>query len=318
MKDIDWLAGAADALETIATTDRHGKPLKVVVNIRTGLVRNEPIPSDAELKSFYSEAYRVDYKGAALPRKRQALRNFRRVAKFVEANKDIVSGAQRILDIGAGSGEFLFTMKEMGKDGRGIEPNRDYSQFCRDAYSLDVRTAHLESGLFEPAGYDFIRLNHVLEHLNQPVKYLEMIAGWLTPGGVLYVEVPNIEEYCRTKSRARLFHYGHIYNFNPWTLRAVASMAGLSEVAATASRCAHTTGVFLQRSAPVLPASLLNEQNGAHVLELVRQHAANGPAVSSSGKMLAKLSARIDEFFTTLGANSFPGIGRKVVQNISL
>jgi 2-polyprenyl-3-methyl-5-hydroxy-6-metoxy-1,4-benzoquinol methylase len=313
----DWLEGATEHLKIVSNVDRSGKPLKTLVNIQTGLVRSDPIPTDEELARFYSENYRVEYKGAELPRKRQALRNFRRVAEFVRDNSDIMNKAGRVLDVGAGSGEFLFIMKELGKDGRGIEPNRAYSQFCRDAYQLNVQTAHLRADLFDSGGYDFVRLNHVLEHLNDPVKYLEMMAHWMKDDGVLYVEVPNIEEYCRTKSRGRLFHYGHIYNFTPWTLRAVAAMAGLEEIPATAQKQANTTGVFLRKGVKVAPQTLVNPESGARICELIRQHVADGPRVSRRSKLTAKLAARLDETWSTLWTNSYSEIGRSVAASLA-
>ncbi len=317
MDSMSWLRGEPANLELVSQSDRHGKPLNTVVDKTTGLVRNDPIPSDEELERFYQDAYRVEYKGAALPRKRQALRNFRRAAEFIRTNRDIVLKAQRILDIGAGSGEFLFMVKETGRDGRGIEPNRDYSQFCRDAYGLNVQTAHLKADLFEKGQYDFVRLNHVMEHLNNPVGYLEMIAEWLTPDGVLYVEVPNIESYCALKSKGRMFHYGHIYNFNPWTLRAVAGLAGLVEVPATIARSSGTTGVFLMRGERLLPEAAINPGNGEHVAELIRTHEIQGPSGDYRAKLFAKINARLDEFFSTLGANSFSDIGKRVARTIS-
>lgn len=311
-----WLTGEAGAHEIVSETDRHGKPLRTVFDRNTGLVRNDPIPTDEELARFYSKDYRVSYKGASLPRKRQALRNFRRVADFVRRNSDVLMKARRVLDLGAGSGEFLFVMKELGKEGRGIEPNVDYSTFSRDAYGIDVKTAHLSADLFEEGGYDFIRLNHVLEHLNDPVHYLEMIGSWLAPGGILYVEVPDIVAYCRYKSKGSMFHYGHIYNFDPWTLRAVAAMAGLEEAPATVERCKDSTGVFLQRGHKVAPEALAKAPDPGRILDAIRQHNANGPAVSLGKKLSAKWSARLNEVIATFGTKTFADIGRRVVRTL--
>lgn len=204
----------------------------------------------------------------------------------------------------------------MGKDGRGIEPSKAYSQFCRDAYQLNVQMAHLRADLFEAGGYDLVRLNHVLQHLIDPMKYLEMMARWIKDDGVLYVEVPNIEDYCRTKSRGRMFHYGHIDNFTPWTLRAVAAMAGLEEIPATAKRRADTTGVFLRKGAKVAPEALFNLDSGVRIFELIRQREAEGPPVSRRSKLTAKLAARIDETWSTLWTNSYSDIGRRVTASL--
>ncbi|MEO1000185.1 MAG: hypothetical protein AAFW69_06235, partial [Pseudomonadota bacterium] len=128
---MDWALGRPEDLVEVSDRDRHGAPLRTVVNLATGLVRNDPVPGDAELARFYAEDYRTAYKGAAEPRRRQVLRNFRRAAVFVREYRDMLDGAGRILDVGAGSGEFLALMVALGKDARGIEPNRGYAAYCR-------------------------------------------------------------------------------------------------------------------------------------------------------------------------------------------
>ena len=145
---LPWIEGA---VEVVSERDRRGSPLRTVLCTETGLVRNDPVPDDEELAKFYSEEYRIAYKGARRPRRRQILRNFRRVASHIRRFRDVIEPAQRVLDVGAGSGEFVFLMQALGKEVVGIEPNKDYSAWCREELGIDVRTAHLGPGLFEVA-----------------------------------------------------------------------------------------------------------------------------------------------------------------------
>ena len=245
-----WALGREGTHEVVSETDRHGKPLQTLICMETGLVRNDPVPNDEELARFYADDYRIAYKSAANPRRRQVVRNFRRVVTYLRMFRDVLDPATHVLDVGAGSGEFACLMTRLGKTVKGMEPNSRYAAYCREALGLDVQTAHLSPDLFAPGQFDLIRLNHVLEHLNDPIKYLGQIACWLTPGGLLYIEVPNIEAYCREKSRGRMFHYAHIFNFNPWTLRTCAGLAGLTEAPETAQRTSGTTGAFFKRDVP--------------------------------------------------------------------
>lgn len=311
---MNWALGRPEEMELVSETDRHGKPLRTLVNLATGLVRNDPVPGDEELARFYAEDYRTAYKAAAKPRRRQILRNFRRVADHVRRFRDVIQKAGRVLDVGAGSGEFVFLAKALGKDVSGIEPNRGYAEYCRADLGLDVAAQHLAPGLFEPGSFDLIRLNHVLEHLNDPVKYLAMVAEWLSPGGLLYVEVPDIEVYCRTKSRGNMFHYGHIFNFNPWTLRAAAGLAGLVEAPETEARCRGTTGVFLRRGEVAAPVE--NRENGAYVREMIRRHYAGGFPKGKAMKPFAKLGARIEESLTGIMAGSPRRIGERIARSL--
>lgn len=312
-----WALGREGTHEAVSDTDRRGTPLRTVICMETGLVRNDPVPDDAELATFYAEEYRNAYKGASRPRRRQILRNFRRAANYVRAFRDVLDPAARVLDVGAGSGEFAFLMTRLGKTVTGIEPNIGYAAYCRDELGLDVRTARISPDLFAPDRFDLIRLNHVLEHLNDPVRYLGEVARWLTPGGLIYVEVPNIEAYCRNKSRGRMFHYAHIFNFNPWTLRACAGLAGLAEAPETARRSAGTTGAFFRREAAAARSTATeNPENARRVRGMIRAHYAGAFRSRRATKPLVKLAKRTEETLTGLVLGPPAAIGESVARRL--
>ena len=316
MTGMDWALGTESMIEVVSERDRRGRPLRTVLCTETGLVRNDPVPDDDELARFYSDEYRLAYKGARHPRRRQILRNFRRVAEHMRQFHDVIEPAEIILDAGAGSGEFVFLMQALGKKVIGIEPNKDYSAWCREELGVDVRTAYLDPELFGAGTFDLVRLNHTLEHLNDPVKYLSMIRDWLVPDGVVYVEVPNIEKACRFQTRGNIFHYGHIWNFNPWTLRAVASLAGLEELDATRSRSADTTSVMFRKGSVRATADLVNTENAARVRDLITRHYAGGFREGKASKPLVNLAARIEEVASSLFAGTPREIGDKIVRSL--
>ncbi len=312
---MSWTLGRNGTHELVSETDRRGKPLRTVICMETGLVRNDPVPNDTELAQFYSADYRIAYKGAAKPRQRQILRNFRRVSSYLRTNGDVLDASTHVLDVGAGSGEFLFMMQRLGKTAKGIEPNGTYAEYCREELGLDVQTAHLTPDLFASGQFDLIRMNHVLEHLNDPVKYLIQIARWLTPQGLLYVEVPNIEVDCSRRSRGRIFHYAHIYNFNPWTLRTCAGLAGLTEAPETAQRSAGTTNVFFRRDESAARLTKTeNPENARRVSELIRAHYAGAFGRPRASKPFVKLAHRIEETLTGLTLGSPAGIGAHIAR----
>ena len=141
-----------------------------------------------------------------------------------------------------------------------------------------------------------------------------MIRDWLAPEGVLYVEVPNIEEDCRVKSRGNLFHYGHIWNFNPWTLRAVAGLAGLEELDATRERSAGTTGVVFRSGLVRMTVDFVNAENAARVRNMIARHYAGDLREGKVIKPLMKLTARIEEVASSLFAGTPREIGEKAAR----
>ena len=156
----------------------------------------------------------------------------------------------------------------------------------------------------------------MLEHLNDPVKYLAIVRTWLTPGGVIYVGVPNIEEDCRVKSRGNMFHYGHIWNFNPWTLRAVAGLAGLEELDATRERSAGTTGVVFRVGPVRAAADFVNAENAARVRDLIARHYAGVFREGKAVKPLVNLTARVEEALSGLLAGTPRDIGARAARSL--
>ena len=314
---MSWALGREGTHELVSETDRHGRPLRTLICMETGLVRNDPVPSDEELTQFYADDYRVAYKGAAKPRRRQVLRNFRRAAEYVRTFRDVLDPAIHVLDVGAGSGEFAYLMARLGKTVKGIEPNSAYAAYCREALGLDVHTAHLSPDLFPPEQFDLIRLNHVLEHLNDPIAYLQQIASWLKEPGLLYVEVPNVEVYCREKSRGGMFHYAHIFNFNPWTLRTCAGLAGLVEAPETAQRTSGSTGVFFRRDVSAAQSiATENPENAQRVRALISAHYAGAFSHGRAARPFVKLAKRFEETLSGLALGPSAAIGESVARSL--
>lgn len=92
----------------VSDLDRQGKPLTTLLCDGCGHVFNDPIPTAEELAAFYARDYRVSYKGAARPRGRQIARNFELIERYWRQWAQMMTNRPRMLDIGAGSGEFLF------------------------------------------------------------------------------------------------------------------------------------------------------------------------------------------------------------------
>ena len=279
--------------EIVSRRDRHGRPLITVLCGGCGLLRNDPVPSQEELDRFYRRDYRREYKGASEPRLRQVWRNFDRLTGHVRAFEDIYARGGEWLDLGAGSGEFSFLAGRMGARVIPVEPNQGYAAYCQRVLDLAVQAKTLEDCDFAPGSFDLIRLSHVLEHMRDPVAALKRLRGWLRPGGVLYIEVPDIEADASNKLQGRMFHYGHIHNFNPVTLRHVAGRAGLVELAATAERSAGRCGAFFAAGeGGLLPEAALRE-NAARMRVAMEAHQARRLPRPRGGSALGALADRI-------------------------
>jgi len=197
----------------IENHDRHGNELRVVVCGNCGVVHNDPIPTATELSRFYKDEYRQAYKKTREPKLRHSARYFPSTSKHIHKFWKYYQHAEKVLDIGSGSGEFVYLMRELGKDASGLEPTKDYAEFCQNRLGLNVVNGEIDH-FTPPFMYDHIRLHHVVEHLRDPVNHLRLISSWLKKDGTIYVSVPDFERYCCVKTPGSIFHYGHIYNFD--------------------------------------------------------------------------------------------------------
>ena len=103
------------------------------------------------------------------------------------------SPAPRLLDVGCASGEFMLQMRALGWEVHGMDIDGASLEQARAA-GLSVAEGTLEqpAGAAAEGGFDALTLDHVLEHLPDPVGALRRARDLLRPGGLLWVATPNL------------------------------------------------------------------------------------------------------------------------------
>lgn len=100
-----------------------------------------------------------------------------------------VAPGARVLDLGAGGGRLVEALRRAGYDAVGIEPSARGVAAALARGRPVIREAIADH---DDSGLDAAVLWHVLEHLDEPGAALDRAAGWLRPGGVALVAVPNL------------------------------------------------------------------------------------------------------------------------------
>lgn len=107
-------------------------------------------------------------------------------------------GAERILEIGCGSGATLAYLKEQGlcQWVGGVEPVAAAARIARQRTDFFLE-GHIEtlSLALPPGSIDVILCLDVLEHLVDPWSVLQKLYPFLKPGGALIASIPNIRFY---------------------------------------------------------------------------------------------------------------------------
>jgi len=98
-----------------------------------------------------------------------------------------------LLDIGCGNGFFLTLAQQVGYECIGQEVSQNAIRFARNNFNLSIIDEALENIVQDQKMmFDIITIWHVLEHVNDPILFLKQIYTILKPGGILVVEVPNL------------------------------------------------------------------------------------------------------------------------------
>lgn len=152
-------------------------------------------------------------------------------ARYIVAGlrKAIGEKGTALLDIGCSTGSILKAAGEVGWLALGVDPNSTAVKIARAA-GLDAVEGYFPEA--PPAGlepYQAITMLDVLEHAEDPVNFLVSVAERLVPGGVLGVQVPNLNSLLIRIEGVRNNNicHGHWSYFTSGTLIKTAKKVGL-------------------------------------------------------------------------------------------
>lgn len=154
-----------------------------------GLVHRHPRPSDGELTEHYREAYYVEQERVGAARIVSArARVYRRTLE--EWARRGVRG--RLLDVGAGYGDFVRLAVDAGFDAIGVEISPAAAKAAKDQRGVRVIAGALSDELRAEGKFDVVTMWNVLDQVASPRAELARIHDLLVPGGLLAVRVPNV------------------------------------------------------------------------------------------------------------------------------
>lgn len=132
------------------------------------------------------------------------------------------------LDVGCGGGGVLLQVRDRCQHAAGVEPQRRWREHLRER---GVETFEALDAV-PAAAFDVVSLFHVLEHIADPVPFLQTVATKLAPGGRVLIEVPSADDALLTLYESGPFSEftywsPHLFLYTNSTLRRLAAKAGL-------------------------------------------------------------------------------------------
>ena len=200
-----------------------------------GVVRLDPRPAVTELSRIYPpDYYAYNLTGGDDQSIDRSLTNRLKMRMYQrrvlnQTSRLGKSGSIRMLDVGCGDGRLLDWYKASSVGPRltthGIEMSATAAAVARK------RGHHVVTGRFEvdeqlqPGTFDLILASHVIEHVDDPLRFAMRAAELLAPGGLFVVGTPNWNSF-----DARVFrgHWGGNHFPRHWTLYDEASIGDLA------------------------------------------------------------------------------------------
>lgn len=149
-----------------------------------------PLPSIEEIKTFYAQYSTHD----STP-----LRGRSSIVKLISSwysrknLRDVFGcgelGQISVLDFGCGNGNFMRLLQSIGIEsvvGYDFDPAA-----CSFGISQGLKCLSTFDEVAANGPYDFIFLNHVIEHFSDPTSELNQIAPLMKNGGAVFVRTPN-------------------------------------------------------------------------------------------------------------------------------
>lgn len=192
-----------------------GEKFELLWNEKKNILITSPHPSAQELPGYYeSEDYisHTDASQTFLDKLYQGVKNHM-LSKKVKLITKISSEEKSVLDLGAGTGDFLIRARKKGWKVEGVEPN------------LKAREQAAEKGLKllnEVEGislkYGIISMWHVLEHVTNLATQFQTFHKLLHDRGKLVIAVPNFKSYDASYYKEFWAAYDvprHLWHFSP-------------------------------------------------------------------------------------------------------
>jgi 2-polyprenyl-3-methyl-5-hydroxy-6-metoxy-1,4-benzoquinol methylase len=189
-----------------------------------------PLPSPDSMRGYADEEYDRGLYREYVQARPMKVAHFEHRLRLVAPR----IGKGRLLDVGCACGYFMEVAAREGHDVQGLE----FSENAIAAASPSIRPRILHASIDTLRGaherrYDVITAFDIIEHLDQPLQFLEDARRLLAPGAHLVLSTPDVDHWLRPLARSRwpmLQPMQHLTLFSRHSLRVALERAGFVDV----------------------------------------------------------------------------------------
>lgn len=163
--------------------------------------------------------------------------------KYTKIIKKLSPPNNKLLDVGSGAGIFLNIAKDAGFNIIGIEPSERAVEICNKQFAIDANCGLLDADDSLPRDFGVISAWDVIEHVTDPLSFLNACREHLIIDGLLLLETPD--EGCLIRKiihatakvtggkmdlRPRIYYHHHRYYFTKKSMTILLQRAGFKDI----------------------------------------------------------------------------------------
>lgn len=228
--------GSADC-KFVTNKLRYNESGTVVRCGECGLVRLKGAKDfEDKSKEFYTEEYAKKYHQGVKADLDSLFDSFYPVQQErIDKIKKYLKESDNLLEIGSSVGYFPHAVKKHVKDVYGVEYNTQEAEYATEVKEIKTSSKTLDDSEFGNMKFNHICLFQLLEHIPDPINFLQNLKEHLAPNGHIHIEIPNILDplvslFDTVEFRDFFYQTPHLYYFDPDTIKSIVSKTGLEIV----------------------------------------------------------------------------------------
>ncbi len=204
----------------------------IFIDENAELLVTTPRPQDNDLGKYYeSEDYisHSNKNNSIVNKVYLIVRNYT-IRRKLKLLKSFHSEGKELLDIGAGTGDFLAACKNNGWVIHGVEPNKKANKIAQRKTSIEINDDIKE---ILNKQFDIITMWHVLEHVPDLNFYISNLKKLLKANGTLVIAVPNYKSFDATYYKDNWAAYDvprHLWHFSQKAIKGLFEQKGMKVI----------------------------------------------------------------------------------------
>jgi 2-polyprenyl-3-methyl-5-hydroxy-6-metoxy-1,4-benzoquinol methylase len=209
------------------------KKFDLMYNAEFRMLETFPQPKGEDLASYYESSEYISHTDSEKSLVDKVYQIVKKVAlknklKLINSFK---TSDKNLLDVGCGTGDFLFTCKNSGWNVLGVEPNKSARNLAeKKLFGNNATYIFSDLNEINSIQFDVITLWHVLEHVPNLEAYISKLKSLLKPNGILVIAVPNYKSYDADYYKEFWAAFDvprHLWHFSKYSIQKLFSMEGM-------------------------------------------------------------------------------------------